>query len=366
MTHTYPDNGEFEVSLTVENVLGKTTTITRKVMVENLEPEIIPLSEKEQQITKGEEAIFSVQAKDPGLEDQIVEFSWNFGDGSDPFVVAPDESGTSEVTHVYGKKGAFTARVSAKDDDDGKTKFIFFVKVAEGPIAEIAELSSSLGDQPGLEGESVTFSATVSNAGEARLFYNWDFGYGEQTGGIGKSEIEHTYKNEGSYIIKLGVSDSPSIEVAKEIAVTIENIPPKVMTDSPYQVEEGRSITLDASKSTDLDKLTFAWDLGDGQTEPGESISYTPPNVGANVVTVTISDGVDEVEQDVVVEVTNVAPVVDAGGPYSGQVGADIVIDGASAQDSSDPTGETFTYTWDLDADGTFEKTGQQVDFRSL
>ena len=57
------------------------------------------------------------------------------------------------------------------------------------------------------------------------------------------------------------------------------------------------------------------------------------------------------------------APVVDAGGPYSGQVGADIVIDGASAQDPSDPTGETFTYTWDLDADGTFEKTGQQVDF---
>jgi hypothetical protein len=136
-----------------------------------------------------------------------------------------------------------------------------------------------------------------------------------------------------------------------------------VVTGSPYQVEEGRSITLDASKSADLDKLTFAWDLGDGQTETGESISYTPPNVGENVVTVAVSDGVDEVEQDVVVEVTNVAPVVDAGGPYTGQVGADIVIDGASAQDPSDPTGETFTYTWDLDADGTFEKTGQQVDF---
>ncbi|MDP6751010.1 MAG: Ig-like domain-containing protein, partial [Candidatus Poribacteria bacterium] len=225
------------------------------------------------------------------------------------------------------------------------------------------DLSSGLGDQPGMEGESVAFSATVSNAGEARLFYNWDFGDGEQTGGIGKSEIEHTYNNEGDYTIKLVVSDSTSIEVEKETSVTIENIPPEVMTGSPYQVEEGGSITLDASKSVDLDKLTFAWDLGNGQTGTGESISYTPPNVGENLVTVTVSDGVDKVGQDVVVEVTNVAPVVDAGGPYTGQVGADIVIDGASAQDPSDPTGETFTYTWDLDADGTFEKTGQQVDF---
>ena len=56
----------------------------------------------------------------------------------------PSADGTSSATHVYDKKaGAFTARVSAFDDDGGQAKIVFFVKVAEGPIAEITELTSS-------------------------------------------------------------------------------------------------------------------------------------------------------------------------------------------------------------------------------
>ena len=97
---------------------------------------------------------------------------------------------------------------------------MFFVKVAEGPIAEITELTSS---QPGSEGQPVTFSATVANAGDARLFYSWEFGDGEASGGIGQSSVEHIYQNEGIYNVSLMVSDSSSIEVEKTLdGVVIE------------------------------------------------------------------------------------------------------------------------------------------------
>lgn len=48
----------------------------------------------------------------------------------------------------------------------------------------------------------------------------------------------------------------------------------------------------------------------------------------------------------------NVPPVPDAGGPYSADEGSDIVLDASS---SFDPNGDTLTYRWDLNDDGTWD-----------
>jgi hypothetical protein len=55
----------------------------------------------------------------------------------------------------------------------------------------------------------------------------------------------------------------------------------------------------------------------------------------------------------------NAAPTVDAGGPYT-------VTEGGSATltaTASDPNGDTLTYAWDLDNNGSFETAGQSVTF---
>jgi predicted extracellular nuclease len=48
----------------------------------------------------------------------------------------------------------------------------------------------------------------------------------------------------------------------------------------------------------------------------------------------------------------DVAPVADAGGPYTVRVGKDVVLD---ASGSSDLNGDELTYAWDLDGDGAFD-----------
>jgi hypothetical protein len=55
----------------------------------------------------------------------------------------------------------------------------------------------------------------------------------------------------------------------------------------------------------------------------------------------------------------NVAPVANAGGPYSVNEGDSVIV----MASGTDPEGGPLTYAWDLDNNGTFETTGQSVTF---
>ncbi len=59
----------------------------------------------------------------------------------------------------------------------------------------------------------------------------------------------------------------------------------------------------------------------------------------------------------------NEPPVADAGGPYSVSEGGSVTVTGSG---SSDPEGETLTFDWDLDNNGTFETPGQDVPLSAL
>jgi hypothetical protein len=58
-------------------------------------------------------------------------------------------------------------------------------------------------------------------------------------------------------------------------------------------------------------------------------------------------------------EPVNEPPTVDAGGPYSVDEGASILLTAAG----TDPEAGPLTYAWDLDDNGTFETAGQSVTF---
>ncbi len=55
----------------------------------------------------------------------------------------------------------------------------------------------------------------------------------------------------------------------------------------------------------------------------------------------------------------NAPPTVDAGGPYSVNEGGSVTLTATG----SDPNGDSLTYAWDLDNNGSFETNGQSVSF---
>jgi len=121
------------------------------------------------------------------------------------------------------------------------------------------------------------------------------------------------------------------------------NSPPLASVSAPSGAEEGQSVTLDASSSTDPDGdvLSYLWDLGDGATATGPTVTHAYADDGSFTATVTVTDGDGATAAaSSIITVGNLAPVVlVVTGPEEAQLlGSDTRIDGVFADPGSADT----------------------------
>jgi hypothetical protein len=72
-----------------------------------------------------------------------------------------------------------------------------------------------------------------------------------------------------------------------------------------------------------------------------------------------VARGTSDHDPNVATFAINLPPTADAGGPYTVVEGSTVTLSATG----SDPEGNAVSYAWDLDGDGTFETSGQSVDF---
>jgi PKD repeat protein len=140
---------------------------------------------------------------------------------------------------------------------------------------------------------------------------------------------------------------------------TAPNQPPVADAGGPYEVDEGSPVTLDASGSSDPDEdiLQYRWDFDNNgiwdtpfSTSPTASHTWTNDYYGT--VKVEVTDGQDTDTDTAAITVNNVAPVVNAGGPYVVEEGTTVLFD---ASGSSDPGEDVLQYRWDFETNGVWD-----------
>lgn len=230
----------------------------------------------------------------------------------------------------------------------------------EGPTAE------ANGPYTGNEGTAIQFTGAGSSDPNGIATYAWDWNDdGIFDDSTASETISHSFTDDYSGNVVLRVRSNDGKMSTDNAAVTVSNVAPSVELGGNKTEDEGTLINFSATVSDpgSDDQLTYAWNFGDGSTSNEQAPDHAFADNGSFSVSLTVSDGDGGQQTDqMTVTVNNVAPTADPGGPYNGRPGENVNLHGSA----TDPgTADTFTFTWDLDANGSYETSGADAIFNS-
>jgi hypothetical protein len=259
---------------------------------------------------------------------------------------------SSELTVTDPEDGAFTV-----GDEGSLTQINLVINLP--PIADAGD------DQTVDEGATVTLDGSGSSDAQAIASYLW-----EQTAGTTVTLSDATAVNPTftappvatgmvKVTFKLTVTDSGGLQGTDEVTVNLNfvNDPPTASAGPDQTVDEGVTVTLDGSNSTDPDDgiATYQWTQTAGT--PTVTLSdagavnptFTAPDVGPDgtsltfQLTVTDEGGLTGTDTCIVnISWLNEAPTADAGADQTVDEGAIVTLSGSG----TDPDDGVKSYQW--------------------
>jgi PKD repeat protein len=306
--HVYSKAGTYTAYLTVTDDDGATSMDSLIVDVANVNPTAdagLDISVDEDELV-----FFSGSGSDTPSDQPLLDYKWNFGDGT---------SGSGQFpTHTYEDEGTYTVTLIVTDDDGASGTDSMTVTV--GNVQPMADAGP---DMVVNEDVPVQFRGYAHDtpSDEQSLAFSWNFGDGGT--GAGQNPT-HTYSSQGTYLVTLTVTDDDAMVGTDYLTVTVVNTPPTAIAayTSPYPVIlagdiltfEGQSL----DSSSDQTGLTFSWDFGDGATGTGSPANHAYAEEGIFEVVLTVTDDDGDTAKDILVIVVekhsfemDITPLVD-------------------------------------------------------
>jgi PKD repeat protein len=306
ITHTYSEEGTFEVGLLVKDSNGYYDLDTVQITVKNYYPVADGGSDK----VANEDQIVNFDASaSSDLNNDIVSYEWDFGDGT-------SLTGIS-ASNVYENEGIYYARLKVTDNDGAYDEDLFLVTVNNvAPSADGMANDEADDDVTIYEDEQVNFDASLSSdtpSDAPLLKYSWDFGDGCMGSGI---TTAHTYTKRGIYTAILKVTDDNEASAMDTIMINVINSQPVADAGQDQVVNEGSSCFFDGSGSSDTQSdeplLLYSWDFeGDGANDDiGWYSKHTWWDNGAKETALETEDDDGAAQQETKkIMVYNVAPL---------------------------------------------------------
>jgi PKD repeat protein len=208
--------------------------------------------------------------------------------------------------------------------------------------------------------ESGSFDASGSNDRESSsLSYSWNVDSGSITGSSG---IE-SWSSPGTYTVEVTVTDGDGNSDSSSIIVDVsDQTPPSISNPSPTGTVNTGSPIISADFSDNYNVDSYSLDLDGSQVDSG-SVSGTLDS--ASYSTSGLSEGQHQYTWYLTDSAGNSASrqesfTVDSNSPPAASFSSDSPVltaedFGLDASGTSDPDGDSLTYEWDTDNDGSYD-----------
>ena len=280
-SHTFQQAGSYTVKLTVDDGEGLSNSVrtVEKVVAVNSYP--IASFTIPEIVAPGQ--LFTADASTSGdAEGSISSYEW--------FLDNNPIEGDVRATFAIEEPGTHTLTLKVKDDsgfEEAQGILTRTVKVNLPPVVRWYTEPNVI--EPNTE---IKFMAGDSFDPDGEIEkYEWEFSDGTIIRG---KTIQRFFTEGGPKRFKLTVTDkagltNSSTVVEGEVSV---NHQPYIVTESQIRSNSLR-VKLDASQSYDLngDPVSFRWTLPDGSTRNDASFTWTAPEAGIHIISLSIDDG---------------------------------------------------------------------------
>jgi PKD repeat protein len=207
---------------------------------------------------------------------------------------------------------------------------------------------------------------TTPSLGRTLVKYEWSFG--DSAGDVRQTPatVVHSYSKAGEYYVKLEVTDNLGVKDKRIVDLLVKSLAADIrVSPSEGDVNTTFDFSADRSRSDDGFIKSYDWEIVDanGQsvtTNSNTDFSYQFDHPGTYKVNLTVTDltgATDATEEDL--KVDSRPPV--ANFTYSIPQKNHPARVEFNAIDSYDPDpGDTITYSWDFNGDGTYEVTNSK------
>jgi PKD repeat protein len=284
----------------------------------------------------------------------VVKSNWDL-DGNGHF----DSSGSS-VSHRYDRAGRYTVKLKVTDSKRHTSTATATVTVNDNraPVAVIRVPTDVTVNQ------NVTGDASGSYDPDGHIVrYDWDM---NGDGDFGKDGTHHSfaYDRPGDYVAVLKVTDDDGNSTLARATVHVHDYPgpQSRLSCSSTNVASGTTVYCHADDSVSPTRIVkHEWDMNDdgSYSSGGSDSSYRFATPGNYTLHLRVTDWKGRQSYSTVdLRVENRAPLASITLPSKVVAGQPATIDGSH---SSDPDGWLAAWEWDLDGDGSYERSGTAV-----
>lgn len=299
LNHVYASHGTFTVTVSVSD---GSTSATQTAAVTVLAR---PVASTGGPYTVDEGTAIALNASgSTDADGSIVSWDWTFGDAS--------TGAGQSASHTYARYGDYTVRLITTDNDG-----LADTAVTTVHVAAVAPVIGSITGAQIIAGQTYGASSSFSDVGAGPWTATVDYGDGSGAMPLSLSgssfTLSHAYGMHGTFTVTVRISDGQAVGTQTAVVTVLAR--PVAVAGGPYMSNEGASVSLNGSASSDADGsiVTYAWDFGDGSTGSGVSPSHTYAQDGTYSVTLSVTDN-DGLQSTATTSVTvsNVAPVIAA------------------------------------------------------